>query len=135
MTKWQTCPSFQQRTFLSPHRYNPSLRAHLTSNWPQIFTKCYRGFEVSSTGRFWSIAFSTYWWRHQMSKAPQSAKHWWGKKVGLWVCAQHQLLKISHLKIFDCSFSVTFSSIPFVFSGNRYLISVIWRAVSTKKYQ
>ena len=52
-----------------------TLKAHLTSNWPQVFIKSHKGVEISGAGSFKAIALSTYRWRHPIhQKVPHNAK-------------------------------------------------------------
>ena len=73
--KMTTSTQFPTKDVLTPHKYKRTLRAHLKSNWSQIFTKCHKGVKFSSNSNFEIIGLSIYWWIHQTrQKTPQSAK-------------------------------------------------------------
>ena len=84
---------FPTKDILTPHRYKATLRAHLTVNWPHIFTKYRKGMEVSSTSNYGAIVISTCWWRHQiLQKTPQNIKK--SKKYHIRMSMLHQLLGV-----------------------------------------
>ena len=65
---------FPKKYFLTLLKLKMTLRAYLTSDWPQIFTKCYIAVEVSSIVSFGVITLSTYWCHDQIRKNSQNAK-------------------------------------------------------------
>ena len=82
---------FSKNDSLTPHGYKKTLRAHLKSNWSQIFTRFNKEIEVFSTSSFVAISLSLYWWRYQIHQTKCTFNH---KLVGSWMCAKHQLLGV-----------------------------------------
>ena len=83
--KMTTSTQFPIDNFLTPYRYNKIPDGHLTSNWPKIFTRCFKEVKVSSTGSFVIIALSTRLLRHQIrEKMLQNAKQKTGLVMDMW---------------------------------------------------
>ena len=89
--KMTTPTQFPTNEFLTTRGYKRTLRAHLKSNWPHIFTRFNREIEVFSTSNFLAIALSPYWWHHQIRQTKYTFNH---KLEGSWMFAKHQLLGV-----------------------------------------
>ena len=129
-----TSTQFPTKEFLSPHRYNLSLREHLTCNWPQILTNVTEGWTFPIRVGLRSLLLILFddviKYVKKCLKTPQTIMM---KGGTMCVWAASLVKNFALEKFWSVVSSETFSLIEIVVSGNRCLLSVIWRAVLTRK--